>query len=213
MISIFTDNPAVSFQGIEDDPQLDVAYHFDAILRYTVDQRSIYTSYPIEFGADVQDHAYNSPDKMLLYGVTGSQELRFSVNQLPAIGAAAVVGAINDPVVSTVAGFLADVGYLAGNNQTRGGSTLNFLRLLKQRFATFTVVTDLLSIPNVKVDRIINEVNTQNETGLEFIVELSQLRVTGDEANPGNLIPNLPDEDPAKTMASALLDRGRIALG
>lgn len=213
MISIFTNTPAITFENIQGDQQPSVGYHFDAILRYSVDQRAMFTSYPIEFGADLQDHAYNEPDKMLIYGVTGSREMRFSINQLPEIGAEALIGNINNPVLSAVAGVLVDAGYLGGNTETRAGATLQFLTDLKQKFTTFTVVTDLLKIPNVKIDRIINDVNTENETGLEFIVELSQLRMPGAESNNEGVVPNLPDGDPAKTQAASLVDRGLVSLG
>lgn len=217
LLSIFTNEPPVQLVNLSDPErsELGVNYHFDAIAKYNLEQSSVYSSYPIEYGADIQDHAYINPKKVTIYGYTGSRELRFSVNQLPALGASAVIGNVNNPALSTAAGVAGDVfvnsSFLGGDSQTRPASTLDFLTRLQEKFITFTLQTNLIQIPFMKVDKINTEVNTENETGLEFIVELSQQRYVG-ETFADNNIENLPGNDPAKTQAAPIIERGRVAV-
>ena len=219
LVSIFTSKPPVRFDSLSDpdNRELGVGYHFDAIARYSLDLRAKYTSYPIEIGADVQDHGYNEPDKVVLYGYTGSRELSLSVIQLPALGASALVGNINNPELSAAAGIAGDVlansSFLAGDAQTRGGATLEFLKDIKEQFLTFTFVSGMISIPYKKIDAINSEINETNETGLEFVVEMSQVRFSGEGAEESHVTQDLPLDDPARTQGATLLERGRVALG
>src|SRR5690625_6182822 len=63
MISIFP-RTALELVNIKDDAQV-AAYHFDAVTEYKLDAKTRYTRYPIEYGVDIQDHAYNEPTKLV----------------------------------------------------------------------------------------------------------------------------------------------------
>jgi len=211
MISIFP-RTALELVNIKDDAQV-AAYHFDAVTEYKLDAKTRYTRYPIEYGVDIQDHAYNEPTKLVVYGYMGSTTLRMSVNQLPGLGASAVVGGINDPVVSAVAG-IAGAAYEAGTRETRGGTTLMFLERLKSKFIRFDVQTDLTLIPSLKIDNIHVPVKPETENGLEFVVEMSQLFVVGDES-PSALqfdVDDVSKIDAATLQNAAMVDRGRVSL-
>lgn len=218
LISIFANKPALTFEGLSGDFQ-NAAYHFDAIARFNTDLSATYTSYPIEFGADLQDSAYNNPNKMTIFGYTGSRSLRISdFNNLPEVAASDLSGVIGNQgsalanVLGGIAGGAA-ASYLAGTDKTRAAATMNFLVSLKERFETFTVQTGLIILPGMKIDRLTTVTDRGNETGLEFICELSQRRVSGEEerriGNVGNLSPN----DPARNMGAPILNRGRVAFG
>ena len=214
MISIFEHRVPVRFTGLEGDPQPGVAYHFDAIARLNMDLSTTYTSYPIQFGADVQDSAYNNPDKLIIVGYTGAKELRFSVNQLPELGASAVVGNINNAGVSAVAGIVAEASsaWLGSDEaQTRPQATLEFLKELKEGFRVFDVITELMIYRRMKIDRITSEINETNESGLEFILELSQLRMAGLAPQAKSQALDLPESDPARTQSAPILERGLIS--
>lgn len=216
LVSIFVNKPPIQFSDLSDpeNRELGVDYHFDAIPRYNLEMSVSRSKYPLEFGADAQDHASINPSKVTLYGTTGSRELRFSVNQLPALGASALIGSVNNPVLSAAAGIAGDVlansSFLGGEEQTRGGATLTFLKDIMEKFLTFTLVTELISIPHMQIDSISTEVNTDNETGLEFVAELSQQRFTGETAEESNV--NLPEDDPAISQAESLIERGKVAI-
>lgn len=218
LVSIFVNKPPVTFDSPTDpDGRVLVSanYHFDAVVKYNLDLSARYSRYPIEYGADIQDHAFNEPTKVLVYGYMGSRSLRMSVNQLPEFGASAVLGNANNETLSTAAGIAGDIGVntgaLAGEEQLRPANTFGFLKELKERFATFTFVSDLVSFPYMKIDRLTSEINEENEAGLEFIVELSQLRYSGELPTENN-IDGLPESDAAKTQAAPLIERGRIAV-
>lgn len=207
MISIFPRQP-LEIINVEDDVLGSLAYHFDAIMKINTELSATYTSYPVEFGVDMQDHAYNNPDTITIYGYTGSKELSISATDLPGLGVAAVVGKINNPYLSAAVGIGAE--FLAGDESTRGAETLDFLKELKESFTRFDVVTDLIKITGLKIDTITTEASPENETGLEFIVVMSQ-QFSSDEEFINDTTKFIGD-DPGSIMGAGVEDRGRIAL-
>ncbi len=217
MISIFPKKP-LEFSRLSGDLQ-DAAYHFDAIVKIHAEQTTSRTRYPVEFGVEMSDHAYHEPTKITVYGYTGSKELRISltsVNQLAEFGASAIVGRIDNAILSAAAGAAAGIvkansSFLAGSQNTRGVATLDFLTAINQRFETFDVVTGLMGFKSMMIDKLTTVTTPENETGLEFILEMSQQFVVGEESDIEFLGDDPTDIDPARLQSAPLLDQGRIA--
>lgn len=215
MISLFPTRNPFEITNIVNDPQGgEIAYHFDAVVRYRMHATTTYTSYPIEFGANPGDHAFLNPVSLTMYGYQGSRELLISKNVkrgLAELGASAVVGNINNPVLSAAAGIGAS--FLAGAGGHRGATALELLQKLRESFSRFDVQTGLVLIKGLKIDSIFTDVTPENETGLEFVVQMSQLFEVGGPEIGAFTARQIEEADPAQLQAAAVVNRGRVSLG
>ena len=109
LLNIFTPS-APTLGGLE----------FDAVLEDTFEAEVELTGYTIELGARASDHRIINPFKWAIVGAVSNTPRN--------AGVADFVGSISndtDGVLSTVAGLSA--GFLAGSNETRASSALEFL--------------------------------------------------------------------------------------
>ncbi|CAB0002725.1 unnamed protein product [Nesidiocoris tenuis] len=114
----------------------------------------------------------------------------------------------NNPYVAAVAGLAA--GFLAGSNETRASTTLEFLINLMRYGEPFDVDAGDIQLKNMVISRIGRTKDMTNETGLIFVCELQEL-ITLDRLQ--NLLQprqiQLRDGDPTKSALAGVVKKGQ----
>lgn len=180
-------------------------YSFDATLEDTLDASVEWTSYPVETGVNVNDHRIIQPIKWTLTGAVSNNPLKVQLTDFLAGG---LSNLSNNPYVATVAGLAA--GFLAGSNETRSSTTLEFLINLMVAGDPFDIDAVDIQLKNMVITRIGRTKNPENEQGLIFVAELQEL-ITLDRipvsGQPSQAI--LRDGDPAKSGIAGVVRKGR----
>jgi len=183
-------------------------YSFDAILEDSLDASVEWTSYPVETGVNVNDHRIIQPVKWTMTGAISNNPLKV---QLTDFFAGGLSNLTNNPYVATVAGLAA--GFLAGSNETRASTTLEFLINLMVAGDPFDIDAGDVQLRNMVIARIGRTKNPENEQGLIFVAELQEL-ITLDRipvsGQPSQAM--LRDGDPAKSGIAATINKGRQAV-
>lgn len=180
-------------------------YAFDAVLEDSLDASVEWTSYPVESGVNVNDHRIIQPIKWTLTGAVSNNPLQI---QLTDFLGGALSNLTSNPLVSTVAGLSA--GFLAGSNETRSSSTLEFLLSLMVSGAPFGIDAGDIQLKHMAITRIGRVRDPSNETGLVFVAELQEI-ITLDRI-PKSGQPRqsqLRDGDPAKSGAAGVVQKGQ----
>lgn len=180
-------------------------YQFDAVLEDTLDISVEWTTYPVETGVNVNDHRIIQPVKWSLTGAVSNNPLKVQLTDFLAGGLSNLT---NNPYVAAVAGLAA--GFLAGSNETRASSTLEFLINLMRYGEPFDVDAGDIQLKNMVISRIGRTKDTSNETGLIFVCELQEL-ITLDRLQ--NLLQptqiQLRDGDPSKSGLAGVVRKGQ----
>lgn len=180
-------------------------YSFDAVLDNTLDAAVEWTTYPVESGVNINDHRIIQPVRWRLTGAVSNNPLQIQITDF--VGGA-LSNLSNNPLVSTVAGLSA--GFLAGSNETRSSSTLEFLMNLMVAGAPFDVDATDIQLRNMAISRIGRTRDLTNEDGLVFVAELQEIITL--ERIPKSGQPTqqqLRDGDPAKSGVAGVIQRGR----
>lgn len=182
-------------------------YQFDAVLEDSFEASVELTRYPVESGVKVADHAIIQPLRYYMVGSISNNPLKIiSLTGMLAGGLSNLAG--NNPYVAAVAGLSA--GFLAGSENTRASSALEFLLELLTARLPFDVDAVDIQLKNMVLTRLSRDRDPENENGLIFVAEMQELvqldRLT-DKTQPGQ--DQLPDDDPAKAAAAADTNSGQ----
>jgi hypothetical protein len=180
-------------------------YSFDAVLEDTFEASVTLTSIPIESGVRISDHRILNPFKYTLTGAISNNPVKV---QLTDFLGGALSNLTNNPIVSTVAGLSA--GFLAGSDETRASTTLDFLIWLMKSYDPFDIDAGDILLKNMAITRISRTKEPRNEGGLEFVLELQEVidldRIVRDTECS---IPQLRDGDPSQSALSRAIKRGQ----
>lgn len=180
-------------------------YQFDAVLEDTLDISVEWTTYPVESGVNVNDHRIIQPTRWTLTGAVSNNPLKVQLTDFLAGGLSNLT---NNPYVAAVAGLAA--GFLAGSNETRASTTLEFLITLMRTGEPFAIDAGDIQLQNMVISRIGRTKDASNETGLIFVCEMQEL-ITLDRLQ--NLIQptqtQLRDGDPAKSGLAGVVQKGQ----
>lgn len=171
---------------------------FDAVLEDTFELNVDLTGYEIELGARASDHRIIKPMKWSIIGAVSNTPLQPGITDF-------VLGAIDNPLVSTVAGFL------SGGNETRSSSALESLISLTTTGEPFDVDAGDIQLTNMVIASIRRTKDASNEGGLIFEAELQEyptLQTT--IANNQPISSQLNQDDPSASQASALNNIGEL---
>ena len=182
-------------------------YQFDAVLNDSFEASIELTRYPVESGVKVADHRIINPLRYYITGAISNNPLKvFDLVGLAAGGLSNLAG--NNPYVAAVAGLSA--GFLAGSQNTRASSTLEFLLNLLTAGLPFDVDAVDIQLKNMVLTRLSRDREAEIENGLIFVAELHELvqldRLT-DKTQPSQ--GQLADGDPAKSGAAATMNSGQ----
>jgi hypothetical protein len=197
VVNIFT-RKAPTLSGVE----------FDAVLEDDFEASVDITSYPLESGVQVSDHRILNPMVWRMVGAVSNNPLR--VMNTDFFG-----GVVSNLTDSRTAAFLAGLssGWLAGSDETRSSTTLQFLLNLMRFGEPFTVDAGDITLSNMVITRLSRTKDAENENGLIFVAELQELILLDRIAFVGAPAPaQLRDGDPSKSAAVRLADRGQMLL-
>ena len=148
---------------------------FDAKLEGVTSKAIQLTQFPVEFGANVNDHAILLPDRYLLTGAVSNTPLGIGLDDIGMMGAgavASVVGGIGGAAISAVSAYL-----LAGSDETRAATTWRALSALLKSRAPIELVTEYETMPEMVIIRLDQRTRPEDEDGLIFIAELQEIRL------------------------------------
>lgn len=183
-------------------------YSFDAVLEDTFEASVEVTSYPVESGVRISDHRILQPFRWTLTGAVSNNPLKV---QLTDFLGGALSNLTDNPVVATIAGLSA--GWLAGSDETRSSTTLQFLITLMQAGEPFDIDAGDITLRNMVITSLSRTKEPRNEGGLEFVAELQELIILSRISQGGEPAPaQLRDGDPSKSAVARVVKRGqRIA--
>lgn len=180
-------------------------YSFDAVLEDTFEAAVTITSFPIESGVRISDHRILNPFKWTMTGAISNNPVKV---QLTDFLGGALSNLTDNPLVSSIAGLSA--GFLAGSDETRASTTLEFLIWLMQSADPFDIDAGDILLKNMAITRLSRTKEPRNEGGLEFIVELQEVieldRIARDTQCS---LPQLRDGDPSQSALSRAISRGQ----
>lgn len=180
-------------------------YSFDAVLEDTFEATVEVTTYAIESGVRVSDHRILQPFKWSLVGAVSNNPL--SVQLTDFLGGA-LSNLTNNPLVSSIAGLSA--GFLAGSDETRASTTLQFLIVLMQGGDPFDIDAGDIILRNMVITRLSRTKDPSNENGLIFIADLQELITLERISFVGPPAPDqLRDGDKAKSAITRAINRGQ----
>lgn len=180
-------------------------YAFDAVLEDTFEATVDVTSYPVESGVRVSDHRILQPFRWTLTGAVSNNPLKVQPTDF---AGGLLSNLTRNPLVSTVAGLSA--GWLAGSDETRASTTLQFLITLMQSGDPFDIDAGDILLKNMVITRLSRTKEPRNENGLEFVAELQEL-ITLDRIRR-NTEPSqeqLREGDPSESAISRAVKRGQ----
>lgn len=199
LLSIFTQK-APNLGGLE----------FDAELENITSKSITLTEYPVEFGANVNDHRIINPNRYIMTGAISNTPLGFGLDDIGLIGAGLIGGAVGGVAGGLIGGVAAYL--LAGDESTRAAAAISALNELMITTERFSVDNGLEVLDDMVLIRLDYRRNPENEDGLIFIAELRQLNTvytrlvqTGIQSRD-----QLPTLDPAENQAAPSTSRGSV---
>lgn len=180
-------------------------YSFDAVLEDTFEATVEVTTYPIESGVRVSDHRILQPFKWSMTGAISNNPLKIQITDFLA---GALSNLTDNPIVSTIAGLSA--GFLAGSDETRASTTLQFLINLMQAGDPFDIDAGDITLRNMVITRLSRTKDATNENGLIFIADLQELITLERISFVGPPTPDeLRDGDQSKSAITRVISRGQ----
>lgn len=193
---------------------------FDATLEESDELQTDVTRYPIETGAEGNDHAVNrnllitmtvalsdNPVRKMIAEASSESfldNLRGSVpdgilRAATGIGVGIGIGALPASVASVIgvgAGAYSTVS--AGQADSRSSTVLHAIRDLQAKREPFTVITSKATYDNCLITNTRRVTNTRNEAGLELVVDIEQVNILNSSIRLHELVN--PD-DPSAAQA------------
>lgn len=180
-------------------------YSFDAVLEDTFEATVEVTTYPIESGVRVSDHRILQPFKWSMTGAISNNPLKV---QLTDFLGGALSNLTNNPLVASIAGLSA--GFLAGSDETRASTTLQFLIVLMQQGDPFDIDAGDITLRNMVITRLSRTKDPSNENGLIFVADLQELITLERISFVGPPAPDqLRDGDQSKSAITRAINRGQ----
>lgn len=184
---------------------------FDAKLEGVTSKAIQPTQYPVEFGANVNNHAILLPDRYLLTGAVSNTPLGIGLDDIGMMGAGAVasaVGGVAGAAISAVSAYL-----LAGSDETRAATTWRALSALLKSRAPIELITEFETMPEMLIIRLDQRTRPEDEDGLIFIAELQEIRRVSSQVGQGvTSADQLAQNDPIATQGAPMVTTGSASV-
>ena len=184
---------------------------FDAKLEGVTSKAVQLTQFPVEFGANVNDHAILLPDRYLLTGAVSNTPLGIGLDDIGMMGVGAVataVGGIAGAAISTVSAYL-----LSGSEATRAATAWAALTAMLQARARFDLVTEYETLKDMVLIRLDQRTRPEDEDGLVFVAELQQVRIVKSQITRGvTSADQLQQNDPVTTQGAPMVSSGSTSV-
>ncbi|HDS1728276.1 TPA: hypothetical protein QEM47_001000 [Pseudomonas putida] len=184
---------------------------FDAKLEGVTSKAVQLTQFPVEFGANVNNHAILLPDRYLLTGAVSNTPLGIGLDDIGMMGVGAVataVGGIAGAAISTVSAYL-----LSGSEATRSATAWAALTAMLQARARFDLVTEYETLKDMVLIRLDQRTRPEDEDGLVFVAELQQVRIVKSQISRGvTSADQLQQNDPVATQGAPMVSSGSTSV-
>ena len=184
---------------------------FDAKLEGITSKAITLTQYPVEFGANTNDHAILMPNRYLLTGAVSNSPLGLGLDDIGMMGAGAlatVVGGVGGAAISAVSAYL-----LSGSDDTRASTAWASLTAIMEARAKFDLDTGKEIMRDMMIIRLDERTRPENEDGLVFIAELQQVRIVKSLLGRGvNSADQLMQNDTVSTQGAPMVTTGDAAV-
>lgn len=180
-------------------------YSFDAVLEDTFEASVEVTTYAIETGVRVGDHRILNPLTWSLVGAVSNNPLKVQITDFIGGGLSNLT---DNPWLAGAAGLSA--GWLAGSDETRSSTTLQFLFDLMANGEPFTIDAGDITLTNMVITRLSRTKDATNENGLIFVADLQELITLYRIPTMGQPdTSQLRDGDPAQSALSRTVKKGQ----
>jgi hypothetical protein len=184
---------------------------FDAKIEGTTDKAVYLTQFPVEFGANANDHAILLPNRYLLTGAVSNTPLGLDLSDIGMMGVGAVataVGGIGGAAISAVSAYL-----LSGSDETRASTAWASLTAILEARAKFDLDTGKEIMRDMMLIRLTERTRPENEDGLWFFAELQQVRIVRSKVGQGvTSADQLMKNDPVTTQGAPMVNTGDTAV-
>ncbi|ROM84116.1 hypothetical protein BK655_12240 [Pseudomonas brassicacearum] len=184
---------------------------FDAKLEGITSKAISLTQYPVEFGANTNDHAILLPNRYLLTGAVSNSPLGLGLDDIGMMGAGAlatVAGGVGGAAISAVSAYL-----LSGGDDTRASTAWASLTALLEARARFDLDTGKEIMRDMLLVRLDERTRPENEDGLVFIAELQQVRIVRSSVGRGvTSADQLMQNDTVSTQGAPMVSTGDAAV-
>ena len=184
---------------------------FDAKLEGITSKAITLTQYPVEFGANTNDHAILMPNRYLLTGAVSNSPLGLGLDDIGMMGAGAIataVGGVGGAAITAVSAYL-----LSGNDDTRASTAWASLTAIMEARARFDLDTGKEIMRDMMIIRLDERTRPDNEDGLVFIAELQQVRIVKSLLGRGvNSADQLMQNDTVATQGAPMVTTGDAAV-
>jgi hypothetical protein len=180
---------------------------FDAKLEGSTDKSVYLTQFPIEFGANSNDHAILLPNRYLLTGAVSNTPLGLDLSDIGMMGVGAVataVGGIGGAAISAVSAYL-----LSGSDETRASTAWASLTAILEARVKFDLDTGKEIMRDMMLIRLTERTRPENEDGLVFFAELQQVRIVRSKVGQGvTSADQLMKNDTVTTQGAPMINAG-----
>lgn len=184
---------------------------FDAKLEGITSKAITLTQYPVEFGANTNDHAILMPNRYLLTGAVSNSPLGLGLDDIGMMGAGAIataVGGIGGAAITAVSAYL-----LSGGDDTRASTAWASLTAIMEARAKFDLDTGKEIMRDMMIIRLDERTRPENEDGLVFIAELQQVRIVRSTVGRGvTSADQLMKNDTVSTQGAPMISAGDTAV-
>jgi hypothetical protein len=184
---------------------------FDAKIEGSTDKAVYLTQFPVEFGANANDHAILLPNRYLLTGAVSNTPLGLDLSDIGMMGVGAVataVGGIGGAAISAVSAYL-----LSGSDETRASTAWASLTAILEARAKFDLDTGKEIMRDMMLIRLTERTRPENEDGLWFFAELQQVRIVSSKVGQGvTSADQLMKNDPVTTQGAPMVNTGDTAV-
>lgn len=184
---------------------------FDAKLEGVTSKAVQLTQFPVEFGANVNDHAILLPDRYLLTGAISNTPLGIGLDDIGMMGAGAVstaIGGVAGAAISAVSAYL-----LAGSEETRAATAWRALSAMLKTRAPIELVTEYETMQEMVLIRLDQRTRPEDEDGLIFVAELQEIRRVSSRVSRGvTSADQLQQNDPVATQGAPMVSSGSTSV-
>lgn len=184
---------------------------FDAKLEGITSKAVTLTQYPVEFGANTNDHAILMPNRYLLTGAVSNSPLGLGLDDIGMMGAGAIataVGGVGGAAITAVSAYL-----LSGGDDTRASTAWASLTAIMEARAKFDLDTGKEIMRDMMIIRLDERTRPENEDGLVFIAELQQVRIVRSTVGRGvTSADQLMKNDTVSTQGAPMISAGDAAV-
>lgn len=202
-------------------PEIDGAF-FDAVLTEQTELQTEVSDYPLEDATTASDNAVTRPLTLVMTVGASDNLLKTATAEagefsgLISAGSSLTVGmaaSLLSGGAAALAGLGATVGAAAisAGTRKRSSTLLDAIRKTQREKVVFDIITSKGEYKNVIITNTRQETTTENEAGLELVVEMRQLTIINRQADAATQNANLTANDTCATQGQARVDLGEIA--